>query len=49
MAEVDICLNRDTVLDIGNHIPGFNKIIFAKTNFHDINIDVDLFSQIARY
>ena len=45
VAEVGICLNRDTVLDVSYHIPGLNKI---KINFPDINFDGDLFSQIAK-
>ena len=45
VAEVGICLNRDTVLDVSYHIPGLNEI---KTNFPDINFDGDLFSQIAK-
>ena len=36
------------VLDIVYHILELNEIIFAKTNFQDINFDADLFSDIAK-
>ena len=42
VAEMDILLNRDMVLDIWNHIPGLNEIDFCKNTFHDIYFDMDL-------